>query len=363
MEAIKKDTERFTCPGCGANIKFNPKEQSMTCPYCDTKIQIQEEIGEITEYCFKSFLENPPKEWDRNQKVIHCDSCGADTIIEAHILSKSCPFCGSSHIVQDSIKAGIPPETLIPFKIGKKEAEEKFRVWIGKKFFAPNTLKEQYISHKLEGLYLPFWTYDAQTSSLYTAQAGTYYWVTETHWTTVNGKRQRVTRQVRKIRWRHVSGSFSQFFDDVLVLGSTHVNEKIINKIKPFNLRELVYYKPEYLSGFITEKYSVGLKEGWQAAKREIDLTIRSGIIRQINADEVKGLNINTNYNDIKFKHLLLPVWISAYTYKGKRYQFMINGQTGRIDGEAPISPWKVAFAVLTAIMFIFIIISVIRMY
>lgn len=361
--AVRTATDRFPCPTCGANVKFKPSQQSMVCPYCDNKIDIELEKNEIKEHCFRSALENPPEDWGTEKKVIHCDTCGADTILDSHIASKCCPFCGSSHIVSENGKSGIAPETIVPFKIGKKDAEDRFYNWIKKKFFAPNALKQQYISHRLEGVYVPFWTYDADTFSQYTAQAGTYYYVTQTHWVTRNGKRQMVTRQVRKTRWRPTSGNYSEFFDDVLINGSTHVNQKIINKIKPFDLRELVHYKPEFLSGFVTEKYSIGLKDGWKLARVNIDSDIRSGITRQINADEVRALSVNTQYNDIKFKHLLLPTWISSYTYNGKTYQFMINGQTGRVEGESPISPWKVMVTVVGVLGFIALIVTLIRMF
>ncbi len=360
---VRASTDRFPCPACGANIKFNPGAQSMVCPYCDNKIDIEKEMDDIKEHCFTSALANPPEDWGTEKKVIHCDGCGADTILDANIASQFCPFCGSSHIVQDNKNSGIAPETLIPFKVSKKDAEQSFLKWLTKRYFAPKALKHQYISHRLEGVYVPFWTYDSQTYSQYTAQAGTYYYVTETHWVTRNGKRQQVTRQVRKTRWRHTSGNYSAFFDDVLINGSKHVNEKIINKIKPFGLQDLVHYKPEFLSGFITEKYSIGLKEGWNHARQIIDSNIRSGVTRQINADEVRALSINTQYNDIKFKHLLLPVWISSYTYKDKTYQFMVNGQSGRVEGEAPISPWKVMGAVVGVVGFIALVVMLINMF
>lgn len=340
--AVRADTDRFPCPTCGANIKFKPSEQSMVCPYCDNKIDIELEKEDIKEHCFRSALENPPEKWGVEKKVMHCDSCGADTIVDEHIASKCCPFCGSSHIIQDNRSCGIAPETLVPFKVGKQEALNKFTSWIKGKFFAPNALKHQYVSHSIDGAYIPFWTYDADTFSNYTAQAGTYYYVTQTRTVTRNGKRVQETTRVRKTRWRSVSGNYSRFFDDILINGSTHIDQGILDKIKPYNLKELVHYKPEFLSGFLTEKYSIGLKEGWSVARQSVDSDIKSGIRQQINADEVRSLMVNTKYNDIKFKHLLLPTWISSYTYKGKTYQFMVNGQTGKVGGQSPISPWKV---------------------
>lgn len=362
--AVRAATDRFPCPSCGANIRYKPSEQSMVCPYCDTKIDIEKEMEDIKENCFHLALENAQEDWGTEKKVMHCDSCGADTLLDSNIASQFCPFCGSSHILQDSsCSSGIAPETLIPFTVGKKSAESSFLKWLKKRRFAPNALKHQYVSHRLEGVYVPYWIYDSQTYSEYTAQAGTYYYVTQTHWVTRNGKRQQVTRQVRKTRWRNTHGNYSKFFDDILINGSTHVNQKIINKIQPYNLSDLVHYKSEFLSGFVTEKYSVGLKDGWHVARQEVDSSIRNGITRQIAADEVRALNVNTQYNHITFKHLLLPVWISSYTYKGKLYQFMVNGQSGKVDGEAPISPWKVIAAIAGVVGFVALIVLLVNVF
>lgn len=350
-EPIKREsTDRFPCPSCGANIKFDPGSQSLVCPYCDSKIEVMQSGEEIKEYCFLSAIENQSTDWGSEKRVIHCDSCGANTILDDNVTSQCCPFCGSSHIVKDIERAGIAPESLVPFKIAKNKAMEGFTRWISRKFFAPRALKKEYHAKNITGAYIPFWTYDSHTHSSYRGEGGTYYYVNETRWVTRNGKRQQVTERVRKTRWWPTSGNYSEFFDDVLINASEHVDKKLIEQVQPFNLKELVHYKPEFLSGFIAEKYSIDLKSGWLKAKSCIDDDIRSGVIRKINADEVRNLSISTNYDNIKYKHILLPVWLSSYTYKGKVYQFMINGQTGEVQGQAPVSPLKIAGAIVVGL-------------
>jgi hypothetical protein len=140
---------------------------------------------------------------------------------------------------------------------------------------------------------------------------------------------------------------YSEFFNDVLVNASKQIDENLMNKLEPFEFSELLHYKPEFLSGFIAERYSIGLKEGWQRAVDFVKSGINRGITREINADEVRNLMVSTSYNDIKYKHILLPIWISAYTYKNKVFRYMINGQTGEVQGKAPVSPWKVSALVL----------------
>jgi hypothetical protein len=170
-----------------------------------------------------------------------------------------------------------------------------------------------------------------------------------------------VTRQVRKISWRFVSGDYSEFFNDVLINASKQVDDNLMKKLEPFNLNELLQYKPEFLSGFLAERYSVSLGEGWGKASQIIDGEIRQGIVRQIAADEVRNLNTNTSHYDVKYKHILLPIWISAYTYRGKVFHYMVNGQTGEVQGKSPVSPLKVCLTILgalAAIALVYLIVS-----
>lgn len=361
-EAKKREaTDRFPCSGCGANMLFDPESQSLTCSYCSSKIDIEGGCGEIKEYDFNSAEESMSHDWGNETRVIHCESCGAETVLDLNSTAQFCAFCGSSHIVRNEGAAHIVPESLVPFKITQQKAVKQFGEWIRKKLFAPNSLKNSYQSERIKGVYIPCWTYDSETYSTYTGEGGTYYYETVTEWVQENGKRVMRTRQVRKIRWWPTSGTYSEFFDDVLVNASKQIDGRMMDKLEPFNLNELVQYKPEFLSGFLAERYSIGFKDGWETAKVSIDNDIRSGVIRKINADEVRNLRINTFYDKVKFKHILLPVWISAYKYKNKLYRYMVNGQTGEVQGQAPVSFWKVALAVILGAAVIGIAAAVIK--
>jgi len=348
--AVRQSTDRFPCPACGGIMDFDPESQCLKCPYCDNKIEITKNQDGIVEYDFETAEDDAPTNWGNEKRVIHCQSCGAETVLDENSTAQFCAFCGSSHIVKTEENPGIVPESLIPFKITKESAIKRFKEWINNRFFAPGALKSQYQEQKMTGVYIPCWTYDSDTDSFYTAEAGTYYYVTETDWVEENGERKMVTKQVRKIRWRFVSGAYSKYFDDIIVNASKKVDDNLMKNLEPFNLKELVQYMPQFLSGFLAERYSVTLKEGWEKAKDIIDSSIRQGIHSQINADEVRNLLVNTSYRNIKYKHILLPVWISSYTYKGKIYRYMINGQTGEVQGEAPVSALKVILLILAVL-------------
>ncbi len=343
----QEQTERFLCPSCGGNMVFEPKKQKLVCLYCSKESEINSEKTDILEYDFYSAENTKSKDWGNEKRIIKCESCGAETILDENSTAQFCAFCGSSHIIKTEETVGIVPESLIPFVISKDKAGELFSNWIKKLFFAPRALKTSYNMNKMKGVYIPFWTYDSNTFSDYTAERGTYYYVTETHWEGQGDERKQVTKQVRKTSWSYTSGDYSKFFDDILINASAQINKDIIGKLEPFNLNDLVQYKPEFLSGFLAERYSVDLKSGWNLAQGKIESDLRNAIRQQIGGDEVRNLNFSTSYDAVKFKHILLPIWISAYIYKVKVYRFMINGQTGEVHGESPVSVVKVMLLIL----------------
>ncbi len=344
----QENTERFLCPSCGGNMVFEPEKQKLVCLYCSNENEVKVEKTNIKEHDFYSAENNSNRDWGNEKRIIKCESCGAQTVLDEKSTAQFCAFCGSSHIIKTDDTAGIAPESLIPFKISKDKVRELFSSWIKKLFFAPRALKSSHNMEKMNGVYIPFWTYDCDTFSDYTAERGTYYYVTETEWVEENGQRKQVTKQVRKTRWSFVNGNYSKIFDDILINASEQANRNLISKLEPFNLTELTLYKPEYLSGFLAERYSVDLKSGWNLAEEKVKNDLRVQIRHQIGGDEVRSLNFSTSYNNVKFKHILLPIWISAYTYKDKVYRFMVNGQTGEVDGESPVSIIKIILLILT---------------
>lgn len=356
----REAVSHFPCPNCGADMKFRPETQTLHCSYCSTDIDISSK-GEINEYDFFTTTDSSEGNWGEERRIIHCENCGADTVIDDVAAAQSCAFCGSAHVVRNDGSAGIAPESLVPFYISREKADDNFRKWIKGTRFLPKSVKTNLNTGKLKGVYIPFWTYDADTWSSYVGEAGQYYYVTHTDWVTRNGKREMVTRRERRTRWYPTGGAYSQYFNDVIVNASKNIDENILQKLHPFQMDKLVPYKPEYLAGFYAERYGVGLTEGWERARVTVKREIRKGIIRQINADEVRNLQINTRYNAIRYKHLLLPIWLSAINYKNKVYRYMINGQTGKVQGVAPVSPGKVAgliFALLAAAAIIYLLVS-----
>lgn len=342
-----EETEVNQCNSCGGNTVYDPVSRGLKCPFCGTEVEIEATRENTTEHDYLDALDLADHSWSNEKRVFQCDNCGAETLLDNDKVADFCTFCGSSHIAVTDHDAGIKPALVLPFQISKDEAVEKFKKWISKRYFAPSRLKKDYELKKINGAYIPYWTFDSHTNTAYTVRIGTYYYVMETRTVHRDGKMEQVTEQVRKIRWRTEYGTYTNFFDDVLVKASRNVASGLIDKVEPFQLEGLLDYRTEYLSGFLAERYSIPLKEGWFSARSIIDHRIRNGILRQETGDEVRIVQVDTSYDDITFKHILLPLWISSFTFNNNVYRFLVNGQTGKVSGKAPISVWKVMFIVL----------------
>jgi DNA-directed RNA polymerase subunit RPC12/RpoP len=351
-----KQSNTFGCVDCGADLKFTPGTASLSCEYCGATNEIPIMEEEIVELDYEAYLANASDETDQlTVNLVKCQVCAAESTLEPHITSASCPYCDTPLIVADAHEENIlKPKSLLPFKIKKEEAIAAFKKWINKLWFAPNALKKAILSFDhFKGIYLPFWTYDSNTSTSYTGQRGRHYYVSESYTTTENGKTVSKTRQVRKTSWTFVTGHVHHAFDDVLVPASNSLPAKQVEALEPWDLENLVPFTTEFLSGFITEKYQVNLKSGFDKACTIMNNAISSLIQRDIGGDDQRILTRNTQHKDITFKHLLLPAYVSAYNFKSKLYRFMVNARTGEVQGERPYSWIKITLAIVLGLAII----------
>ena len=340
---------KFPCGQCGAKLEFSPGTTVLECPYCGSKTPIVTEAVSIEELDYHAALRSAGEGADSQEAVlVACGACGAKYTRDANITSDRCPYCDSPQVKEGGSHKMIKPRSLLPFKITREEGQKRFRGWIGGLWFAPNALKRNARSDgHLNGMYTPYWTYDCRTDTRYTGERGEYYYVTETYTTIENGESVRREREVRKTRWHNTSGRVDNTFDDVLVLASETLPRKNTLELAPWDLENLVPYTDDFLSGFRAEAYQLDLEGGFEKARGIMSGTIRSTISRDIGGDDQRIHSTNTDYHNITFKHILLPVWISAYRYQDKVFRFLINGRTGEVQGERPWSYWKIAFLVL----------------
>ncbi len=346
--AEPRETSAFPCRQCGAKMAFDPAAQAVTCPYCGHANAIPRSEADIHELDFETCLRQAATaETSHVSVTVTCSGCGAETTLQPDVTADTCPFCGAALVAGHEEHHDIRPRSLLPFKVDREAAIAAFRAWSARLWFAPRALKTyaRTEGRALTGVYVPYWTYDADTTSFYRGERGDDYWVTETYTTTVNGKLVHRSRQVRKTRWRDVSGLVFEAFDDVLVLGSKSLPRRQTDRLEPWDLGDLVPYDDSYLAGFRAERYQIGLAEGFGLARDVMDERIRASIRRDIGGDHQRIHGVRTQHDRVTFKHLLLPVWISAYRFRDKVYRFLVNARTGEVQGERPWSWAKIALA------------------
>ena len=345
---------RFPCENCGAQLVFEPGQTSLTCPYCGHVQEIpegeEEEHAEaLQEIDYSGTVAQMQQVAEKEDtRVFKCPNCGAETSFPEGTQATLCPFCATPLVAQAGINRHIRPAAVLPFQIDERTAHTAMFDWLGSLWFAPNGLKAYARQgRKLDGIYVPYWTFDADTATAYRGQRGDDYYVTRTR--TVNGKTQ--TYQERRTRWRSVSGHVTRFFNDVLVMASNSLPRTHTDALEPWDLGALAPYRPDYLSGFAAEAYQVELEDGFTLARAKMDLIIEQDIRRDIGGDHQRISSKQTSMSDVTFKHVLLPVWMAAYRFQDRSFRFVVNGQTGKVQGERPWSKGKIALAVLAALI------------
>ena len=339
---------RFPCSNCGGDLRFDPEAGLLVCDFCGNSEEIASHGGghaALEEQDLKATLDRLANAAPSEEvSTVQCTNCGAVFEFDPAIHAGTCPFCDSPIVVDPGLSRQIRPRGLAPFALSEKAARAAMNEWLGRLWFAPNGL-QQYArkGRRLSGIYLPYWTFDADTHSRYSGARGTYYYVSRT--VMRNGKR--TTVRERRTRWRSVSGRVARFFDDVLVAASRSLPSRQLRDLAPWDLADLVPYQPEYLAGFRAESYTVALDEGFAEARKQMDRVIERDVRFDIGGDTQRIHRIETRISDTTFKHVLLPVWVAAYRYRGRSYRFIVNGRTGRVSGERPWSAWKIAFAVI----------------
>ncbi len=353
---------RFPCAQCGASLRFEPGQARLSCQYCGHEQPIPQidDATRVTALQSLDYHQAVAKTLPQSQmevtRVVHCDTCGADVQFDAAVHSAECPFCASPVVTDTGEHRHIKPQAILPFRLTQAEANERMVKWLKGLWFAPGGLSKYARSTgKLNGLYLPYWAFDVATSSRYTGQRGVHYTVTVTG---SDGKSRTETRT----RWSSASGRVSRQFLDLLILASNTLPRRNTRQLEPWTLADLQLYSPDYLSGFRAEGYTVELPEGFEIAKERMDEQIRQDVRRDIGGDEQRIDSLSTAYDDERFKHLLLPIWVAAYRYRDKSYRFIVNGQTGRVQGERPWSIPKIVGATILGLVVLGAIIYVSEM-
>jgi predicted RNA-binding Zn-ribbon protein involved in translation (DUF1610 family) len=335
---VHVNSETFICQTCGGIMKFDIKKQKFACAACNTEYDLQTLSDSVKENDFNSYHEREKATTPfQGMAVVACQNCGMEISFSESQFSTTCPMCGSTQVASTKQSAGIPPDGVIPFKVDKQDAQQKFRAWVKSRWFAPNDFKNRYSEGGLAGMFLPWWTYDANAISRYTGRGGK-----DRKEKGNDGKEKIVTD------WYPVSGIVSASFDDVLICAST--KEKNIEGVLPYGTTtNSKPFSTGYLSGYYAEVYKIKADAGFESAKKIMESKLRSLAERDIKKryDRADVQSLSTKYSNVTYKHMLLPLWSSAFGYNGKTYNYAINGETGKVSGSRPYSAIKIALTLL----------------
>lgn len=341
----------YYCENCGNVMDFDPRSQKLKCPSCDAEILIENDISKVVEHKLTRHAIHTVKAVEKTSHTMECTGCGAKIEVEATSTAAQCPYCGSNYVLSEKQEDTIIPDGVVPFQIDKNRVAELFREWMKKRWLAPGKLKYMYQSGKLQGIYLPYWTFDADVDSRYTAMGGRYRTITRE-----NSKGEK--EEVVVTDWFPTSGRIHHFFDDVLVPASDKLDRKLLKGMDAFETDKIASYAPEYFSGYSAECFTVDLEDAHQTACSEMKSILREMVRSEVllRYDTVRDIRIYPEFDRESYKHVLLPVYTTAYHYRDRLYHVFINGQTGTIQGEYPKSAAKIAAIVLVFLLLVLLL-------
>ncbi|WP_176014358.1 hypothetical protein [Victivallis sp. Marseille-Q1083] len=338
------------CPNCGNSLEFDPQSGSLYCRHCAGREDIAAagRAVEIQESDYnRTLAELQRQNGSVEQLAAHCANCGAEVIWPPLITADRCPYCDSPIVEPPQMIRQLAPGYLLPFKLDQETARRCFRKWLKGRWFLPDAVKRLTAERPFDGIYLPFWTYDCRTRSRYQGMRGDYYYVTVHYTVQENGKTVTRERQERRTRWHSVGGCIDNRFDDILVAGSRVLPAGLLEELEPWDFSNLVPYDSNFLRGFKAEVYAVELDEGFEQAKEKTAGAIRAAVCSDIGGDEQRITSLCVDYREIRFKYLLLPIYLSAFRWHDKLYRLAVNARTGEVQGERPWSWIKILAALL----------------
>jgi hypothetical protein len=351
--------DKYPCAACGAQAEWNPAKQLLVCPFCGAAapFQVDQASGALVENDLSKALRELPDEqrgWQAAKRSVQCQSCKAVSVFDPERVGQNCDFCGSPALVDyEEIKAPIRPQCVLPFTVTEAQVREQMRRWYAGKWLAPGRLKTRAMVDRVRGLYIPYWTFDAQAVCPWQAEAGHYYYTNETF---RDSKGHTQTRQVRHVRWTPASGVVRHFFDDEPVPATHGISHALLKQVEPFPAADMVPYDTAFLSGFVVEHYQIALVQAAQRSQDSMTEQLHAMCAAAVPGDTHRNLRTSPEFSGQTFKHMLVPVWLLTYTYGSKPYHVVVNGFTGRIAGQYPLSAWKIALLVLLALIVFLVI-------
>ncbi len=351
----------YKCPNCGGKTEFQPGGQTLVCPYCDSSFDIEKikefDLGDNSE-------QNEDIHWDaaesdawapdETQGLKHyiCQSCGGEVIGDENMAATACPFCGNPIIIADQVGNDLRPDFVLPFKLDKEAAKKALTAFCkGKKLLPKQFTADNHIDD-LQGVYVPFWLYSAFADGKMAFRT-----TRVRHW---SDSKYDYTETMHYL----VRRNGNVIFERVPVDASRKMDDALMDTLEPFVYSDMVKFKTAYLSGFLADRYDLTSEQCSTRAKERMKKTTERMITSTVvGYNAVFPQNSMFGLSDGVVKYAMLPVWMLGTTYKGERYTFAVNGQTGKVAGRLPVDYkqfWKL-FAIyggiISAVIFLLILI------
>jgi DNA-directed RNA polymerase subunit RPC12/RpoP len=331
----------FDCPQCGGRLRFDPELVDLKCQACGF-VEVVEEVLLVDGARPLDFTLPTARghRWAEGERRFTCQQCGAATLLPAGGKSTVCPFCGNAALVAAEEETDlVQPDGLIPMGLEAEDAAAAVRRWLGRGFFAPDDLAQLVKSRNLRPAYVPVWVFEATLMVKWSADVAEGYGRTR--------------------HWVHRTGEHACFFRDQLQPASRALPADLLQRLPPFDLAKLLAFKPEYLAEWPAALYDISLADASLGARavmvkeagRQVQAKVLSG-------REVRNLQVSTgSFSGELFKLALLPLWVGAYTYRGRLYRLLVNGQGGAVAGDKPLDGVKVGLvAAGVAFILVFLI-------
>ncbi len=355
-ESIDEGAGRiFPCEQCGADLRFHIGQQSLHCEFCghtkgiefDPDARVEEKDFHQMLHRIAEFRQNEVQTLVGADDVqaVRCESCGGNVEFIGTLTSSECPYCASPVQLEKAHKADanrIPVDGVLPFEIERELAQRNLTAWVESRWFAPNDFRKRGVDGQFNGVYLSFFTFDSMTYTEYVGERGEYYYVTV--------RRGDKDVRERRTRWYDARGRFQRFFDDVLVLANLGFEKKFMDALQPWPLIKVVPFTQQFLAGYLARTYDRPLDDCFDEGRHRIDQAIYQDVIGRIGGDDQRVHDIDSQYDAITYKHLLLPVWLLAYRFGDETYNVFVNASTGEVQGQRPYSVWKIALTVLLVV-------------
>lgn len=337
----------YKCPACGGALNFDPSEQNLKCPYCDTEFEVASllELDEALKEERPSDLtwqSQPEGQWTEEEKQnlrsFVCNSCGGEIVGDLNTAATRCPYCDNPVVMAGQFTGDLRPDLVVPFKLSKEQAKAALGQFLNKKPLLPKLFKSQNRIESIQGIYVPFWLFDTD------AEANIRYKATRVHhWSDSNYNYTRTSFyslfRAGKIR-----------FENVPVDGSSKLSNDLMESVEPYDMTQAVDFQTAYLAGYLADKYDVGAEESKTRANERIRSSTESSFA-STTAGYVTVIPESTNIrlSDGRVRYGLLPVWILTTRWQDKLFTFAMNGQTGKMVGNLPID-WKLFWLYLLSI-------------